>query len=403
MAEIMLPNAEQLERVISLMGGDDDVYGVEWNQKVDEVQRVRGSKNMVQADFDKVFPWAGMKRCLVKDNLEVSKYYGDPDYVEDGTLGQVMVEIPKFYYRSFRTTKGIQYEISPNKKAGFKVHPSFTNGTVEFDNVYIAAYEGTLYDVSASAYLKADEQIGDFTKTSGDKLSSVISGRPASGETQNLTIGNSRIVAENRGAGWGQQDFTTVSAIQALHLIEYASFDSQTTIGKGIVDKESGTGNESEITGQTASLGNKSGMASGVDGLVSVSYRGIENFWGNIWKWVDGLNIKNNEPFIAKGEYVSDKFDSNYDYAGGRLVGANGYPSNVLHNEDFDYGFLATEVKGSSASGLHDMYYQSTGNRVALLGGYWNSGLSAGAFCLTLAYAASDRNRHVGARLLCKK
>lgn len=413
MATVTLPNAEQVERIIDLMGGDEDVYGVHWNQEIDELERVRGARNLVQNDFNKVFPWAGINRCNLNDSGQVVAYHGDPNYREDGLLGneddgftlghQVMVEIPKFYYRGFKTTKGKQWEVSPNKKSGFKLHPAFTDGVKEFDNIYMSAFEGTLYDVSASKYLKADEQIADFAKTSGDKLSSVAGGRPASGETQNLTIVNSRILAENRGEGWGQQDFTTVSAIQLLLIIEYASFDSQSVIGKGVVDKTSGTGNESEVTGGTASLGNASGMASGTDGLVSVSYRGIENFWGNIYKWVDGLNIKaDNQPYLAKGEYISDKYDSQFEYLGGTLAKSNGYTKDLLMNDEFDFGFLATDSKGSSSNGLHDYYYQAVGNRVALLGGDWSYGLTAGAFCLGLYYAASNRYRIIGARLLCK-
>ena len=40
----------------------------------------------------------------------------------------------------------------------------------------------------------------------------------------------------------------------------------------------------------TVNLGNASGTASNANGIQFVTYRGEENFWGNIWWWVDGLN-----------------------------------------------------------------------------------------------------------------
>jgi hypothetical protein len=62
-----------------------------------------------------------------------------------------------------------------------------------------------------------------------------------------------------------------------LYLIEYADFDVQTTIGRGIVDKASSSVNSSNTTGRTIFLGNESGREAGTDGLTAVSYRGVEN------------------------------------------------------------------------------------------------------------------------------
>lgn len=401
MAEILLPSAGQIERMITLLGGNDDVFGVHWNKETDEVTRVGTTKGMVQTDFNNVYPWAGFRRCILNDNGDVVAYYGDPNYVEDGSIGQVMVEIPKFYYNAFRTPSGYQWEVTPNKKAGFKLHPAFTNGVDEFNYVYFSAFEGSVYDVSASEYLLVDEQIADFNI---DKLSSIAGAKPCSGLTQALTIINSRKLANNRGIGWLQQDFTTTSAVQLLYLIEYANFNTQSAIGLGVVNKASGSGNESEITGGTSHLGNSSGMAEGQNGYVSVSYRGIENFWGNIYKWVDGLNIKaDNLPYFSTDNYESNKFDSNYTHLGGKLPSENGYISDILFNDGFDFGFLPTEVKGSSNSHLADYYYQSTGNRVARFGGYWNSGGGAGGFLWYLSSSSAYSDRSIGARLLFKK
>jgi len=382
-----------------------DTYGLEWNKTTDSYTRLNDAEGKTRSFFDNIYPWAGIRRCVLTDLGQIVAYYGEAGFVENGSTGQVMVRIPKFYYRAESFTDGYRWYISPKPQGGFRVHPAFIRNGVEKDCIYISAYEGCLYDVSASVqgvYITDDAQVADFTVGTGDKLSSIANAKPCSGLTQNLTLPNSRILAHNRGAGWELQDFLTVSAVQLLYLIEYANFNTQACIGRGVVDKtDDGSTNMSVNTGATSSLGNTSGRASGTDGLVSVSYRGIENFWGNMWKWVDGLNIQaDHKPWVADHAFASDTFTSPYTYLNGTLANTNGYAKDILFNSSIDYGFLPTVVGGSETSYLCDNYYQATGNRVALLGGPWYHGSAAGAFSWYLTSASSDRYRTIGARLL---
>ena len=402
MPVITLPNAEQIERMINLLGGDQDIYGIHWDKVNDVITRTAGAVGLTQSDFDNIAPWSNMRRCTVNDSGVVTSYYGDPNYIEDGSIGQVMVELKKFYYRAFTTVNGYQWEISPNPKTGFKVHPAFIKGATTLDRVFVSAFEGSVYDTSATAYLLADEQITDFTATTGDKLSSIAGAKPCSGLTQNLTIVNSRIIAKNRGTGWQLLDFGVATALQMLLFIEYASFNSQTVIGLGVVNKASGTGNESEITGATSFLGNASGRQAGTDGLTSVSYRGVENFWGNIWSWVDGINIQNHVPYLATDAYQSDKFTDNYTQIGSSISLTTGYISDVILNDNFDFGILGSKTSGSSTTKVPDYQYQVTGNRVSHLGGSWAYGAVAGFACWSLSTSSAARDRALGSRLCYK-
>lgn len=379
-----------------------DTYGLEWNKTTDSYTRLNDAEGKTRSYFDNIYPWAGIRRCVLNDLGQIVAYYGEAGFVEDGSTGQVMVRIPKFYYRAESFADGYRWYISPKPQGGFRVHPAFIRNGVEKDCIYISAYEGCLYDVSASSYITNDAQVADFTAGTGDKLSSIAGAKPCSGLTQNLTLPYARILAHNRGSGWELQDFLTSSAIQLLYLIEYANFNSQATIGRGVVDKtDDGSTNMAVNTGATSSLGNASGKASGTDGLVSVSYRGIENFWGNIWTWVDGLNIQaDHKPWIADYAFASDMFTSPYTYLNGTLANTSGYAKDILFNSSIDYGFLPTVVGGSETSYLCDNYYQATGNRVAMLGGSWVYGSAAGAFCWALSGDSSLRGRTVGARLL---
>ena len=103
-------------------------------------------------------------------------------------------------------------------------------------------------------------------------------------------------------------------------LIELGQFNMQTAIGLGVVDNVSnGTYNCASLTGSTAGIGNETGMASATifengagteinttNGKVSVSYRGVENPWGNIYKQINGVNLwgdgtmNGGQPYIAE-------------------------------------------------------------------------------------------------------
>lgn len=298
-----------------------------------------------------------------------------------------------------------RYYISDTPKVGFKVHPAFVRNGVEVDKIYLSAYEGSIYDESAVTYLLADEQVADFN---ADKLSSIAYAKPASGLTQNLTRANARKLANNRGTGWQISDVLSAAVTQLLFIIEYASFNMQSNIGLGVVSKtDDGSTNMSELTGATTNLGNASGMAAGTNGLVSVTYRGEENFWGNIWYWVDGLNIEIgggvHDAWYTDYGFTDDIKTSPYKNTGFTLAKRNGYVSAIGWSETCDFLFLPTETLGDSSLPIGDYFYQdhaSSGWRVSLLGGRWNHGSIAGGFYWHVYASSASRHRSIGGRLL---
>jgi hypothetical protein len=398
----------------------EDVYGVEVDYANGTFTRLAGAVGKTPgADFDSILAFGGRRRCNLADDGTVNAYYGDAGYIEDGSNGQVMVEQPKFYYKVVplkldRVTNGkgfhlrkARYYVSDTKLEGFKVHPAFIQDGVERPFIYLSAYEASVFDTSAEKYLLADEQIADFTATTGDKLSSIAYAKPTSGAIQSGATRNGfRILAANRGEGWSQAYAATVSATQLLLIIEYGTMNSQTAIGKGIVDKPSGDEgvNYAEVTGATTNLGNTSGMVEGINGLVSVTYRGEENFWGNIWAWVDGLNIYNqSDLYVADHDFVDDSSAEPYKDAGITLAKTSGYISAFGYNEEFDWLFFPSETLGNSALPVGDNFYQTTTLNawmVARLGGGWSFFSNAGAFCWGVGSSSSIRYRAIGGRLV---
>ena len=408
---------------------DDEIFGVEVDFVNRKFTRLAGAVGKTPgSSFDSLTPWGGRYRCNLTDaGVEVAKY-GDTGYTETGaltsaiTIGedtyavgtavQVMVKQPKFYYKvvPLKTEKisggkgyhlrKARYYISPTPKAGFKLHPLFKG---DKDFVYLSAYEGSLYDVSADAYILDDSQVADFTSSTGDKLCSIANAKPLSGLTQDATRRKVGILAENRGTGWYQMFVESAAATQMLFLIEYASFNTQSQIGNGNSGKtDDGSTNMSELTGATANLGNASGAVTNGNDIQIVSYRGEENFWGNIWKWMDGLTMYDHVPYVCDDfAFEESKKTGNYKEVNFTAAGANGYINAFGYDPDYDYLFIPSEVGNSASSSVPvgDYYYQNSGYRVARLGGNWDYGSYAGGFCLRVHRDPSFRDRRIGGRL----
>ena len=418
---------------------ESDILGVQVDYKNKTFKRLAGAANLSKgSDFDKFTMFGGRKRCNVSDDGSVVAWYGDADYKEDGSMGQVMVYQPKFYYLvcpveydpidtdiGYHLRKA-NYYMSEKPRAGFRLHPAFydKNGN-EVDYILMSAYEGCIYDTSANAYLKNDEQVMDDSK---DKFSSIAGARPATGVSQNLTRPNIEQMAKNRGEGWHSLGIKTASMEQLLMIVEMGMMNLQTAIGQGVVNLPWTTGSDTTssyagVTGSTASLGNGTGRATetttyegGVatnntaDGKTSICYRGVENFWGNIWKFTYGVNIWGNGkmaggmPYICSDfNYAEGKNTDNYEGAGFTVTPKEGYISAMGYSTKYDWLFMASECLGNSSLPVGDYTYITenlNGYRIARLGGDWCVGSDAGAFYLRLDYGVGGRFRSVGGRLV---
>lgn len=417
----------------------DDIVGIQVDYKNKTFKRLAGAANLTKgSDFDKFTMFGGRKRCNVADDGSIVAWYGDADYKEDGSMGQVMVYQPKFYYLvcpveydpidtgiGYHLRKA-NYYVSEKPRAGFRLHPAFYDASGnEIDYFLTSAYEGSIYDASASAYLLNDEQV---MNTGEDKFSSIAGARPASGSSQNLTRLNIEAMAQNRGTNWHGDLIKQVSAEQMLMIIEMGMMNLQTAIAQGVVSLPWTTGSDTTssyaaATGSTASLGNGTGRAEKtttyeggvakeytVDGKTSVCWRGKENFWGNIWKFVYGINIWGNgkmgggQPYICSDfSFAESKNSGNYEPAGFTVTNTNGYISAMGYSTACDWLFIASECLGNSSLPVGDYTYITVnlnGYRIALLGGYWNYGGNAGGFYWYLDYGVGNRGRYIGGRLV---
>ena len=358
-----------------------------------------------------------MRRCVINDAGVVQYYLCSTDSTDkedcstasviDGTDGQVMVEIPIFWLKYSYSGTTHTWLISREQFNGASRSNAFYKDGAWVDNRYIGAYEGIGYDDGTSAYVdcgtgKADNWAGGSIDLANDKLGSVSGFAPMMDETR----AEFRAVALNRGVGWRQQDFYLMSAIQLLYLVEYASFYSQDVIGMGRTELTGGTWVKDSyigVTGKSNGNGNATANTGGDTNDAYMSYRGIENFYGNVYKWIDGININGGIPYVCNTEIdFADDTVTAYtrltDTGGSGITlpqGSNDYQTTL---EQTKGGFLPSAVGGSNSTYITDYYYQSTVWRVAEFGGAADNAAGAGAFCWILNNASGGDRVDVGGR-----
>lgn len=353
------------------------VYGVRrslassssaWERIEDAVGLVANAQvgtTAVRNDFDSIYPWSDIITCNYNNSTKkITAYYGDANFsFTGGTNIQVMTIIPEFYYRRY-VSDGYEYVlISKDKLSGFIQSKEFMIGR---------------YTMSGSA--------------------SGVYSRSGQAPFTNKTIAEFRQYAKNLGSGWSQLDWHYF-LIQLLYLVEYADYNIQSKIGPGHTNANN---TAAKSSGGCDSLGMKSGCMVKND-TNSVVYRGIEDLYGNIWQFFDGININNYQAYINYNPdtYASDVFDGDYQKLGyinnstsGTYITALGYdPKHPLVG-------LPTDVNGSSSTYMCDYYWTASEKRIALVGGAWPDDTRCGLWCWNAVAASSYTGIYYGARLL---
>lgn len=415
------------------------------------------------SDFDQFPMYGGRRLCNLADDGTVNAWYGESGYTEDGSNGQVMVYQPKFYYKvvplkiqaiekdhpssvvypeGYHLLKA-NYYICAEKKGGFKIHPAFLDGNGnEVDGIYLSAYEGSLFDVSENKYLIYDDMeptgSGTYTQSvylldkDNDKLCSIAGVKPVSGNKHTQFIReNLEIIAQNRGTRWHGETVQVASMKQLLMAIEYATFNMQSAIYPGVTGfyyVTVPTDSFTVQTGATSSLGEGTGIAGSTDVYIStghtsytadsnnnkmsVRYRGVENDWGNLYRYQNGLNIWGDGkryggiPYYCEDfNFAESKITDNYKSMGFTLANGQGYIGYFGWSPECDWMFLPSKTGSPASSAIPVGDYAFTGTNLngydtACLGGCWNMNDFAGPFFWRLNINVAARaNKEIGARI----
>lgn len=349
------------------------IYGVKrqisssnstWERIEDAVGLVANATHdgsTVQNDFDDLYPWSDIITYNYDTtSKEIKAYYGDATFKWDGTNGEVLTKIPEFWWKR-EQVDGYEY-------------------------VYIA-------DNEVDGYTKSNEfSLGRYT-ISGS--SSRVYSKSGVSPLVNTTITDFRNYAKNLGTGFGIMDWRYF-LIQLLYLVEYADYNSQSKLGQGNVSSGS-----IKNSGGCNSLGMKSGCL-GDGGSYQVIYRGLEDIFGNIFQFVDGINISSYKAYICYDptKYAVDTFSGNYQDVGYTNNNSSGYGSKLGYNSNHPLISFPTEVAGSTNAGTCDYYISNSGNRVVWVGGGYNSSDYAGLWYWDCSYTSSGTFSYLGSRLL---
>lgn len=306
----------------------------------------------ITSDFDNCYPWS---------NIE--------EITDD--FGNVFVKIPKFYSKITKNADGTyKHQLSGTKHEGFDT--LFKVGTKEIDYVMVGKYEGS--GSSSKVYSK-------------------------SGQTPlvSITMDNFRNGCKAHGAGYQQYDFLIDLIIKELWLVEMANTNSQ-SIMYGYANSNSAA----ISTGATDTVATPTGSPiSNIDGKHACKYRGIENPWGNVNKWCDGISFSGSSVYVCTEPtaYSAGKTSGLYELYGTR-ASDDGFVKTVAPLKEGSPIQYVTAVGGDETSYYCDNSFK--GGTILYCSGWWGSGANVGLWHWTGAAPASYSGQYNGGRLCYK-
>lgn len=395
-----------------------------------------------QNDFDGVYPWAGMRRCCCTLNADgtvtVNAYKGQPGYIEDGTNGEVLVEVPLFYVSGMLD---VNPRVSAVPMPGFRAPKKFQNadGSLK-QKCYLPAFPGS---IGADGKLHS---IAGVVSTGNKTISQFLAAARLWGETYSIgtsadfevlaylmivAYGNRNVQAKMRGVsnlyttniavtGALTSEAAVIVAKGALEVGNVISIgtgsDDETIASRRIVTAieaiEGDTANvKASFTGEAVTtttdhkvwrIMQSTGTANSVistcgspvsntDGKHSFVFYGCENpLYGNQWHFECDWKIVDDVPYICNDTNYNWSSVENYTKLDSLTLPNEGWAKNLQADERFPWLQITKEVGGSSGTYLADYFYiDKSGTRIVLRGATSRAGDYAGAFALGLASGTS--------------
>lgn len=353
-----------------------------------------------------------IKPCKINNNGTIT-ILNNLNYIQSEYNDEnIMIQIPKFAYKIYRKNNYLYISITNNKEVALAdrrfSYDAFTKETEgDLDYFYIGAYKGFI--------------------DNNNKLRSIVGKQP----TANKTLEEFKTAAQTNGSRYSITKYSHLKALQCLLLIRYGTFDLLKILGKGVstVNYDIIDANLSFITGYDIlaidgiTVENQTANNSSYDhdmqysntdsGLHHMRVFGIEDFWGNIFEWIDDFKV--NENFIIQ----SGDTDT---YPG--IISANDFSSQSSQPQQLsdnlnlglitrvagttETGFIPIEFNNNYFNNTHfDITIQSTGQYGMFMegcnlafGGMWNMGDKVGPFCMAADVDKNFQYRSVGARLV---
>lgn len=392
-------------------------YGVKWvsNNSSSTLTRMGANVGLTGgATFNSIMPWKGVIRANLLDNGVVSAIndstHGTTDLCYSDTevseRGQVMVRIPAFYsycditMAADATTPRVVWWISnalgdviTNQDTttytitATDIHPAFVVDSVAKPYAYVSAYEG--YYNPASGMLESKAGVNPTSCAS-------------------VSVGNFRNYAFARNptglVGWNLYTIQASAMLKQLFITEYATLRSELALGWGYTATSPAI---VQPTGATITNGNGSSSSSGTSTQPMV-YRGVENLWGNMDNFTEGVNQGapgNYSVWVAPqtnlqttgNKYLCDWLDTPYVDTTVDVPAA-GYISGVA-TATYPWAFIPNLNTGGQSWLYFGDYVTSSGAKVLFTGGNYQSTASAAGLFYLSGSASNNTYAYLGARL----
>ena len=128
-----------------------------------------------------------------------------------------------------------------------------------------------------------------------------------------------------------------------------------------------------------------------------MKFAGIEDFWGNLYYWIDGLFSNATRNILTAFKTFNDTGSGYTDRGQGATSNIGNYMS--ICQGTSATGFIAKTVAGSDSTYFCDYAYLYA-SRLPCFGGDWADASDAGAFRLRLIDSAADASPYFGGRLM---
>ena len=402
----------------------------------------------VQNDFDNLYPWSHMKTVNYDPTEKmITATIGDSNFKFDGSNGQVMTIVPEFYFTYWADDTKEHWQISEYAIEGFTKVPGFMLGRYPSakttDNKLMSA-SGMFPEVlkTITSFRNDSKAVGDdfgqmdwryfavqllYLVEYADYNSQAKLGNGytnlrvsdndkalvaetnvnriiiATANANSFKVGQAISVGTNSTWNWNVAKNRLITSIT-----DYSEGD---ITGKAInfdgdpvnIAVDNVVWSTGQKSGECDVLGMKSGCVAN-DGKSAVIYRGLENIFGNVWQFVDGINIKDYVAYVCYNpeNYAVNKFDGDYKAVGYVNANKEGWGKTLGHDANHPLVTLTTDVGGSSSNYLSDYYYTNSGNRIVRVGGSWNNGAGAGLWYWLCDSGSSNASYALGSRLLKK-
>lgn len=420
----------------------------------------------VQNDFmASVYPYNSVKPCNVAEDMSVNAYLGDADFQWGGSNGDVMLEVPQVYTaRYFETdSDGVEWEyrwVAAGPVGRCRLDHAFTDGDRQSEKIYIPIFNGSLNTEGTKLESKAGvfplhnktrAQFRTLCTAKGDKwcLDDVWTMHLLDTLFIVMFAGTNAQTILGRGRSEMPYDNAANVALQARNNTNYItiakSWAERFTVGQGIgIGTSAGSQSvfaertvtqitdSAEIesasniffdgdpvnittdhhvwscvqkTGATIEMQSANGRVEGVDGRTAVRFLYIEDWFGNMWQFRDGDNIKKFQHYYCnkRSSYADKVYEGDYFKVGYEAPQTGGYVKKFGYDPEWPEIEICVDATGSSGTYFPDYYWAAEGGELVLSGGSVDYGVTVGPFCRHCGDVSGYSFWNIGGRPLGRK